>query len=575
LANYSGWNTEIAQYFISTAQEGIGVYLSVNEGVLVEIGTRMVPPVLEMDAVKDFVRSVRAEVVTEDGFVDLTPLDSLDPDGVPQGVAFLAAQVLAACMMAEDIEINANNYFERLNSLLGIQAAGRPPGMSPASENEQPLWDMWNSWLLRQGYLPTAENGSGPTSYIALPISQSLVRQADEDKLADVFDLIGPGSNPDMDILFYQVSRYKAYLTRHLLEMLNDPGTRYESLVDEIYTSWLDWKENGRRVKDGRVRKPRVLSSISLKLYRTNDPLEGVEYYLYPEMPRMSTSLDGISVCLDEHNEVLRRDRPGWWAPLSRPALSDDLDGRQFLVDGHPSLKTLRLEPRNFWILVHDQDDPRSGVRASWRRPTLGEPFTLLFRDSIISDLALLKAEVLIYWDGTPTKSRFDGWSEISNCSAISTAGWTGVFTKDSDLIQALRPIEQISIRLSGGLRLLEPLRWLASHPPEVSVVSPVPRIMFEVRDVLTREVIFESDLEGLSSAKPFSVSEWHDRPGTYLISARPNLQDSIDRSSATRSVTLVGWDELEPTLVTDPVTTPLMDPWKVNGAVLTDMEEL
>jgi len=205
----------------------------------------------------------------------------------------------------------------------------------------------------------------------------------------------------------------------------------------------------------------------------------------------------------------------------------------------------------------------------------LGEPFTLLFRDSIISDLALLKAEVLIDWDGTPTKSRFDGWSEISNCSVISTAGWNGVFTKDSDLIQALRPIEQIFIRLSGGLRLLEPLRWLASHPPEVSAVSLVPLIMFEVRDVLTREVIFESDPEGLPLAKPFSVSEWHDRPGTYLISARPNLQDSIDRSSATRLVTLVGWDELEPTLVTDPVTTPLMAPWKVNGAVLTDMEEL
>jgi len=554
LANYSEWNTQIAQYFISTAQEGTGIYLSVSEDVLVDIGIKMVPPVPEMDAVEDFERSVRAEVVTENGSVDLTPLDSLDP-GVPKGVAFIAAQVLAAYRMAEDIEINANNYFERLNSLLGIQAAGRPPGMSPASENEQPLWDMWNSWLLRQGYLPTAENGSGPTSYIALPISQSLVRQADEDKLADVFGLIGPGSNPDMDILFYQVSRYKTYLTGHLREMLNDPGTRYEALVDEIYTSWLDWKENGRRVI-GRVRKRRVLSSISLKLYRTNDPLEGVEYYLYPEMPRMSTSLDGVSVRLDEHNEVLRRDRPGWWAPLPRPAISDDLDGCQFLVDGHPSLKTLRLEPRNFWILVHDQDDPGSGVRASWRRPTLGEPFTLLFRDTIISDLRLLKDEVLIDWEGTPTKSRFDGWSEISDCSAISTVGWTGVFTNDSDLIQALRPIERIYIGLSGGLRLSEPLRWLASHPPEVLVVSPVPRIMFEVRDVSTQEVIFESNPERLPSANPFSVSEWHDRPGTYLISARSNLQDSIDRSPATRSVTLVGWDELEPTFVTDLVAT-------------------
>ena len=115
MANYSEWNTQIAQYFISTAQEGTGVYLSVNEDVLAAIGTRMVPPVPEMEAVEEVESSVRAEVVTEDGVVDLTVLNSLDSDGEPRPVAFLAAHVLAACRMAEVIEINANNYFERLN----------------------------------------------------------------------------------------------------------------------------------------------------------------------------------------------------------------------------------------------------------------------------------------------------------------------------------------------------------------------------------------------------------------------------------------------------------------------------
>jgi hypothetical protein len=205
----------------------------------------------------------------------------------------------------------------------------------------------------------------------------------------------------------------------------------------------------------------------------------------------------------------------------------------------------------------------------------LGEPFTLLFRDTIESDLILLKDEVLIDWEGTPMKSRFDGWSEISDCSAISTAGWTGVFTKDSDLIQALRPIERISIGVSGGLRLSEPLRWLASHPPEISVVSPAPRIMLEVRDVSTGETIFRSDPEGLPPAEQLPVSEWHDRPGTYLISANANLQEGTGSFVTTRSVRLVGWDELEPTLVIDPITTRLTDPWKANGAILTNMGEV
>ena len=63
MANYSEWNTQIAQYFISTAQEGTGIYLSVNEDVLVDIGVRMVPPVPEMDAVDDFERRMIREAL--------------------------------------------------------------------------------------------------------------------------------------------------------------------------------------------------------------------------------------------------------------------------------------------------------------------------------------------------------------------------------------------------------------------------------------------------------------------------------------------------------------------------------
>ena len=570
MANYSEWNTQIANYFINNAQEGSGVYLSVNEDVLADIGIRMTEPIQKIDAVRDFESAVRSKVIGNNGHVNLSKL-LLDSNGVPQGVAFLAAQVLAAYRMAEDISIDANNYFERLNALLGIQSAGRPSGMHPASENEAPLWQMWADWLLIQGYLPTAEPGVGPTEYINLPISQSLIRQSDEDKLSAVFKFLGNESNPDADTLFYHVLRHRSTLSTHLRDLLNDPSTRYESLTDEIYTSWLDWKQNGPR-SIGITRERIAVTTISLKLYRTDDPIDGIEYYLYPEIPRSFISLEGISARIDEHyTEPLRSDRPGWWAPLGKVVTSNDLDGLELTAEGDPSLNKLRLEHRNFWILVHDQDDPGSGVRASWRRPTLGEPFTLLFRDTLLPELVLLKDERLIAWDGIPAKSPLVGWSEISNCSAISTIGWAGVFGNNSDLIQALQPRDRISIGLSGGLRLTAPVRWLASHPPTISVVSPTRRIILEVTDVFTKEKIFSSSPNDFSVDHTLQPTEWLNKPGTYLITARPNLGEAV---SLRRTARLVGWDEIVPAIVTDPITVPLTNPWTVNGALLTNMED-
>ena len=141
-----------------------------------------------------------------------------------------------------------------------------------------------------------------------------------------------------------------------------------------------------------------------------------------------------------------------------------------------------------------------------------------------------------------------------------------------------MRPIDRISIGLSGGIRLLDPLRWLASHPPEVSVISPDPNVNISVLDVRTQETIFRRGQEEPTSADPFPIQEWLGRSGDYQISARvQSLETGASMGASDRSrraIKLVDWEDLEPALLIDKPGTELTSPWGIFGAVLSNSNE-
>src|SRR5260370_42344421 len=125
-------------------------------------------------------------------------------DDLPKGVAFLGIMVLAAYYMDKDEVVSSINYFSRLRELLHLEnGEGRPDGMEGGREEH--LWSEWGRWLQQQGFLPTAQAGSRSNTYINYPISQSLQRRTNKEKLYKLFEQRNWPSHLDQKIITAQL----------------------------------------------------------------------------------------------------------------------------------------------------------------------------------------------------------------------------------------------------------------------------------------------------------------------------------------------------------------------------------
>jgi len=154
MGSYSEWNDAMIAYFVRGASSGATIYLSVDDGALVDIGSRFEQSNADhTDWVEDFIEAVRSECVIGRQ-IYLDRVSDHQPDGTPCCVAFLGSMVLAAHRMVgeetEDQNIAPINYFTRLRQILGLTEAtgGRPSGLDPAGVEEK-LWQMWNRWLIQ------------------------------------------------------------------------------------------------------------------------------------------------------------------------------------------------------------------------------------------------------------------------------------------------------------------------------------------------------------------------------------------------------------------------------------------
>jgi len=185
MASYKKWNRMIAEYFISGLPLGSTVYLSIDEDVIVNIGKRLTSSIIpDDDSFNDFLSAIRKECVINQE-IKLNKISGEESDGLPLCIAFLGALILAAYWMAEDEDVAVNNYFTRVRQVFGLSVdeAGRPKGLLPTGVEEY-LWEKWNTWLVLNEYLPSAEQGeSNMSRYINYPVSQTILRKADKDDL--------------------------------------------------------------------------------------------------------------------------------------------------------------------------------------------------------------------------------------------------------------------------------------------------------------------------------------------------------------------------------------------------------
>ena len=541
MATYDEWNNAIAEYFVSGLPSGATVYLGVDEAALMDIGSRFKQcGANEVNWVEDFREAVRSKYVIGDE-VKLPSGSSYQSDQIPNCVAFLAAMVLAAhYMINEEIEnetIWQTNYFKRLRQVLGLsdENAGRPEGLLPAGIEEY-LWKIWNRWLIDNGWLHSAEQGrSNYNRFINYPLSQALLREADQEVLERLFrQQVNSGQLSrvcDRDTISFWV-RNQQFSSRHLRDLIQESDfRRYEAVTDavfEVYTS-IDWDQEFDAISGiRRIGKRRMTAH----LYRVeNSIMEDVKYYIYPRQPRQFGG-ETLEVVQDSTVHHLREHRQGWFMPL---LTVDPSGGISYAVKGHPQIKELYLPERKFWILVRDPENETSGVFAGWKHPGLGENFILLCKREYEEQMEFFKQEALLEWyEVIPID---DEWVEYRECM-IRSQSWEGIIPQHQDLHDALKPSISATISLKGGLRVPNQGGWLEGYQPELTIFAFDDRVSLKLLDIASPNEPIMDQL--VNTNKPIGSISSLD-PGVYLFEVY-----SFGKLAARRSLQILPWDSLD-----------------------------
>lgn len=553
---YLDWNRVLANHVVTGLPRGSAVYLNVDDEVLERIGQEAFGDSGTTSWESRFREVVRARVV-ENGRITLRHVEGHDADGIPLGVAFLAATVLAANGMGDDQEIDQADYFRRLRQVLGLSVAdhGRPAGLAVGSEAA--LWTSWNSWLLQRGFLPTAYEGEGPKRYISYPISQSLLRRVDKDALVRIFDRNHWSSDWDAETLASRVRREERALTSHMRDILLGGGKRYEAILDAMLNLYEEWREQIAEGGYGPTSLQRGRSRVlHAGLYRTVDPFfAGVEYYIYPRQAR-GWLPKAVSVLDEDHAFPLVEQRPGYYAPLFPLGTATLNAGARYPVEGDETLDALVLPKRPFWILVPDPDDPESGVFISRSNPGLGTAFIVLCRDEVLRQLEELREERIVSWQGDPEPVLTGNeWVEVRGCMVV-TDGISGYF-EHRELLDAIRPHTSLGLGLSGGLRALIPGTWLQSAGPVLTVFGFQPTADVHITRLgQDRPVI----AKGIPTGEP-TVVDWPG-PGDYLVDVTCGTEDTQ------RVVKIVSWDDIHARPPARRLSIRVGD-WEIDGALI------
>lgn len=532
--NYVEWNQALVAYLLSGIPHGSKIFLSVDDDVLEVIGQSFTSSPVGGSWSEDFRSAVRSKVIFGN-CVNLVWLRGKDSNGLPKCVAFLGVCVLAAYRMAEEDKISERDYFRRLRDFLDISGSGRPPGMNTGDEAEEPLWKEWNLWVMQQGFLPTAQRGrGGPTTYINYPISQSLLRRTDKERLRQLFYEQQWTAQWDAMTLFARVRLQAQGLPKHLKEIVTENRQRYEAVAEAIHEVYEQWQNDGKSAAPN-VGVRTFVRHIFAGLYRTEDPFLGqIDYYLYPKQVR-GRQLKSVQVRHQEKICSLRDERPGWYFPLDCPLDVSELDGgARYQITCPADLDFLILPDRDFWILIPDPDNPDAGTYASWGSPALGTPFILLCKRELLPDIQLLRDEHLLQWSGEPQPIfSHSGWIELHQCMVISEA-WDGVFINNQELKDALQPNVGLSISFSGGLRVPQLGVWLEGYSPQVTVFGFSPKVQLQITRLSNNSQILDGAVD---TNTPISID--FPTPGEYLIEA------TCGSELSQRFVKIVDWSLL------------------------------
>jgi len=564
MATYLEWNDAIANSFTGGLLRGEALYLSVDEDSLITMGAQAFPELDADNVVQDFECAIR-EACVSGGRVHLPSTTAGSKDGPPRCIAFLGAMVLAAHRMAPEDDIAEINYFTRLREILGLVGeGGRPRGLGSPGAPEEVLWLAFNSWAMRNEWQPTAERGpEGAMKYTNYPLSQSLLRRGDKERMENEFraaqDLLGRDSDRERVGAWF-FNRASHFSTSHIRRLALESTTdRFDAIADAVHAVYMstDWDRSGSNGSTTRQRLGQ--GRLTAGLYRQAEPIFGtITYHLFPRRQPGVVEIE-MDAIRDGMRIPLHRDRDGQFRPLWP---IDPGGGESYEVVGDPRVTELHLPERDFWVLTRDRLDESSGAYASRGTPRLGETFLLLCRKECEDQLNILKDEGLISWNGDPVEvPGHDRWLEYQECMVLS-ASWDGIVPQMLDLFDELRPRARASISLQGGLKTGQRDTWLEGHMPELSITSFDSAWRVRITDVSSLD---EGPLLDESVSSNTAIDLSHIGAGDYWVEV-PAGNRSVDR----RYIRVLSWDALQPSVSVGRFGTPVGG-FILQGGLLVD----
>lgn len=496
-ASYNQWNAAIAGVVYGPDAAGVPVYLDLEDDVLRSVAAEVDSSSIEpRDAL---CAAVRATLNRPDHSAGIFGghharilrwrVESGDP---PPDLALLGVLSLAAEDMREGDGFKANNYYDRLLPLLGVEGeADRDRVVRAYHRCSQELWECLNGWLTDM------EGSRGlPTAYalthahIGRPLSQALIRSTDREKLSEFFAELGlpPRSRlspHDMGGLLAEWIGRSPSPASHTLQALWRRSGARDRITEGACQILETWDGRSDEAMVGQARAPRFGRIGQLRLM--------ILLRTFPA-PALEVNITGPTFDNDEHStEFLTLVDPSTEAAVGNGLATEQLPERRWrladpqlidpgsLLEGQLRLRSsetgqvMGRRPRQ--LIPFARDDLLQAFVELERLP-LGEEGLLLCQAGLVPTLE--RALQLVARPGFKLwASELPGlppsWVLGSGVQILTTLPEIDADTGKvwPDELNALQPVATSQIAIGGGLQLPGRLRrWSSLAPPELLVTG-------------------------------------------------------------------------------------------------------
>ena len=410
----------------------------------------------------------------------------------PPFTAFLCALSIAAERMRSDTNFSANNYYQRLFEILGVDDEETRKKLKSSARYTRWFWRALNQWLEDHDHRfgrPTARTVNNTWKYIGYAVSQALIRDADRKKLHDMFVLFGFSphekfSEPEMQL------HLADWMSGHgpspwLKRLWSNPDLR-ERISNAALVELETW--DGTELGDDKPRS-RLRWSAALHLF----PAPCLELYL--------SAMEEFG---DELCELIQHGEP---TLAAKQAFRECQHG--IYLSSAPGADFAILIPTSDIALAplmatsFELSEPQSGrLYAHQPKPIIpmiklpeGPYYREVSRTSLFSrHMILCHGKTLVRDARALLKAcaRADFREYSNNQLAVLPRGWTlfanvellAIPDRVPQQLEMLVPLDVgVSMLVTDGLPL-GPSRWHADVPPVIVAASENDALALELREV-------------------------------------------------------------------------------------------